>query len=143
MFPRDTAQHEEAFLLSFHFDSGYDTFVVLTSKNYIRTVTDIKGEWLVDLAPHYFDMANFPAGEARRALGEGQLVWKQGLSGVGRAGITCACLHVIGGLEQLGAALHASPGKAANLAAAAALAPAERLYAKREKDQRERSSRQF
>ena len=33
VFPRDTAQHEEAFLLSFHFDSGYDTFVVLTSKN--------------------------------------------------------------------------------------------------------------
>ena len=45
----------------------YQEFV-LTSKNYIRTVTDIKGEWLVDLAPHYYDMANFPAGEARRAL---------------------------------------------------------------------------
>jgi hypothetical protein len=45
----------------------YQEFV-LTSKNYIRTVTDIKGEWLVDLAPHYFDMQNFPAGEARRAL---------------------------------------------------------------------------
>ncbi len=43
---------------------------MLTSKNYIRTVTDIKGEWLVDLAPHYYDMSNFPAGEARRALGE-------------------------------------------------------------------------
>lgn len=25
---------------------------VLTTKNYIRTVTDVKGEWLVDLAPH-------------------------------------------------------------------------------------------
>ena len=37
----------------------YQEFV-LTSKNYIRTVTDIKGEWLVDLAPHYYDMANFP-----------------------------------------------------------------------------------
>ena len=45
----------------------YQEFV-LTSKNYIRTVSDIKGEWLVDLAPHYFDMQNFPAGEARRAL---------------------------------------------------------------------------
>lgn len=45
----------------------YQEFV-LTSKNYIRTVSDIKGEWLVDLAPHYFDMSNFPAGEARRAL---------------------------------------------------------------------------
>eukprot|EP00878_Enallax_costatus_P017824 GHUV01018730.1.p1 GENE.GHUV01018730.1~~GHUV01018730.1.p1 ORF type:complete len:646 (+),score=218.95 GHUV01018730.1:558-2495(+) len=41
---------------------------VLTSRNYIRTVTDIKGEWLIDIAPHYFDLSNFPAGEARRAL---------------------------------------------------------------------------
>lgn len=41
---------------------------VLTSRNYIRTVTDIKGEWLIDIAPHYFDLSNFPPGEARRAL---------------------------------------------------------------------------
>lgn len=41
---------------------------VLTTKNYIRIVTDVKGEWLVDLAPHYFDMANFPDGSAKRAL---------------------------------------------------------------------------
>lgn len=41
---------------------------VLTSRNYIRTVTDIKGEWLIDVAPHYYDLSNFPAGEARRAL---------------------------------------------------------------------------
>lgn len=41
---------------------------VLTSKNYIRTVTEIRGEWLVELAPHYFDLSNFPAGEAKRAL---------------------------------------------------------------------------
>lgn len=45
----------------------YQEFV-LTSKNYIRTVTDMKGEWLVDLAPHYYDLSNFPAGETRRAL---------------------------------------------------------------------------
>ena len=36
---------------------------MLTSRNYIRTITDIKGEWLVDLAPHYYDLQNFPAGE--------------------------------------------------------------------------------
>ena len=41
---------------------------VLTSRNYIRTCTAVRGEWLVDLAPHYYDLANFPAGEARRAL---------------------------------------------------------------------------
>ena len=42
----------------------YQEFV-LTSRNYIRTITDIKGEWLADLAPHYYDLANFPAGEVR------------------------------------------------------------------------------
>ena len=45
----------------------YQEFV-LTSRNYIRTVVDIKGEWLVDIAPHYFDLENFPQGDAKRAL---------------------------------------------------------------------------
>ena len=45
----------------------YQEFV-LTSRNYIRTVTDIKGEWLVDIAQHYYDLSNFPLGEARRSL---------------------------------------------------------------------------
>jgi pre-mRNA-splicing factor ATP-dependent RNA helicase DHX15/PRP43 len=41
---------------------------VLTTRNYIRMVTDVKGEWLVDVAPQYFDMDNFPDGSAKRAL---------------------------------------------------------------------------
>ncbi|EGD78503.1 DEAD/DEAH box helicase [Salpingoeca rosetta] len=41
---------------------------VLTSKNYIRTVTQIKPDWLLELAPHYYDMTNFPDCEARRIL---------------------------------------------------------------------------
>jgi pre-mRNA-splicing factor ATP-dependent RNA helicase DHX15/PRP43 len=41
---------------------------VLTTKNYIRTCSDIKGEWLIDVAPHYFDLSNFPAGDTKRAL---------------------------------------------------------------------------
>eukprot|EP00698_Gefionella_okellyi_P023437 TRINITY_DN8012_c0_g1_i1.p1 TRINITY_DN8012_c0_g1~~TRINITY_DN8012_c0_g1_i1.p1 ORF type:complete len:726 (+),score=167.50 TRINITY_DN8012_c0_g1_i1:67-2178(+) len=45
----------------------YNEFV-LTTKNYIRTVTDIKGEWLLELAPHYYDLRNFPQCEAKRAL---------------------------------------------------------------------------
>lgn len=60
--------------LDYHFASFhprrrvlYQEFV-LTSKNYIRTCLDIKGEWLVDIAPHYFDLDNFPKGEAHRAL---------------------------------------------------------------------------
>lgn len=45
----------------------YQEFV-LTTRNYIRTCTNIKGDWLVDIAPHYYDLSNFPPGEARRAL---------------------------------------------------------------------------
>jgi len=40
----------------------------LTSKNYIRTVTTTRGEWLVDMAPHYFDLDNFPECEAKDEL---------------------------------------------------------------------------
>lgn len=39
-----------------------------TSKNYIRTVLEIKPEWLLALAPDYYDMENFPEGEAKRKL---------------------------------------------------------------------------
>jgi pre-mRNA-splicing factor ATP-dependent RNA helicase DHX15/PRP43 len=45
----------------------YNEFV-LTTKNYMRTITKIKGEWLLDIAPQYYDMSNFPMCEARRAL---------------------------------------------------------------------------
>ncbi|XP_045818351.1 probable pre-mRNA-splicing factor ATP-dependent RNA helicase DEAH2 isoform X2 [Trifolium pratense] len=41
---------------------------VLTSRNYISTVTNICGEWLVDIAPHYYDLSNFPQCEAKRVL---------------------------------------------------------------------------
>ncbi|KGN45034.1 probable pre-mRNA-splicing factor ATP-dependent RNA helicase DEAH2 [Cucumis sativus] len=41
---------------------------VLTSRNFIRTVTDIRGEWLVDIASHYYDLENFPQCEAKRVL---------------------------------------------------------------------------
>ena len=46
----------------------YNEFV-LTTKNFIRTVTSVRGEWLIELAPHYFDMSNFPkTGDTHRAL---------------------------------------------------------------------------
>ena len=41
---------------------------VLTSKNYIRTVTAVRGEWLIEIAPHYYDLSNFPEGETRVQL---------------------------------------------------------------------------
>ncbi|XP_048585628.1 putative pre-mRNA-splicing factor ATP-dependent RNA helicase PRP1 [Nematostella vectensis] len=45
----------------------YNEFV-LTTKNYIRTVTDIKPDWLIKIAPVYYDMRNFPMCEAKRVL---------------------------------------------------------------------------
>eukprot|EP00899_Mesostigma_viride_P003739 jgi/Mesvir1/13366/Mv05851-RA.1 len=45
----------------------YNEFV-LTSKNFVRLVTDIKGEWLLDIAPHYYDLSNFPDCEAKFVL---------------------------------------------------------------------------
>uniref|UniRef100_A0A2M3Z2W7 RNA helicase n=1 Tax=Anopheles braziliensis TaxID=58242 RepID=A0A2M3Z2W7_9DIPT len=45
----------------------YNEFV-LTTKNYIRTVTDVKPEWLLQIAPQYYELANFPLCEAKRQL---------------------------------------------------------------------------
>lgn len=45
----------------------YNEFV-LTSKNYVRTVTAVKPEWLLDIAPNYYDLSLFPKGEIRTAL---------------------------------------------------------------------------
>jgi pre-mRNA-splicing factor ATP-dependent RNA helicase DHX15/PRP43 len=45
----------------------YNEFV-LTSKNYIRTVTAVKPEWLLDIAPMYYDLESLPKGDVRTAL---------------------------------------------------------------------------
>ncbi|KAK4594236.1 hypothetical protein RGQ29_018069 [Quercus rubra] len=41
---------------------------VQTNSNYIRTVTDIRGECIIDIAPHYYDLTNFPLCEAKHVL---------------------------------------------------------------------------
>ncbi|TFY73133.1 hypothetical protein EWM64_g10879 [Hericium alpestre] len=41
---------------------------VLTTRHYIRTVTDVRPQWLLELAPQYFDLSTFPDGETKRAL---------------------------------------------------------------------------
>jgi len=46
----------------------------LTTQNYIRTVTASRGEWLAEIAPHYFDLENFPECEAKAEL---ELVYRQ------------------------------------------------------------------
>ncbi|KAF8552315.1 P-loop containing nucleoside triphosphate hydrolase protein [Imleria badia] len=45
----------------------YNEFVV-TTRPWIRTVTAVRPEWLLEFAPAYFDLSTFPDGEARRAL---------------------------------------------------------------------------
>ncbi|KAM4564876.1 ATP-dependent RNA helicase DHX15 [Fundulus diaphanus] len=45
----------------------YNEFV-LTTKNYIRTCTDVKPEWLVKIARQYYEMSDFPQCEAKRQL---------------------------------------------------------------------------
>jgi pre-mRNA-splicing factor ATP-dependent RNA helicase DHX15/PRP43 len=41
---------------------------VMTSRNFVRTVTNIRLEWLVELAPHYYDLENWPEGETKQEL---------------------------------------------------------------------------
>ncbi|RMX85834.1 hypothetical protein D0867_15833, partial [Hortaea werneckii] len=45
----------------------YNEFV-LTSNNYIRTVTATKPEWLLDIAPTYYDVDSFPKGDVQTVL---------------------------------------------------------------------------
>ncbi|KAK9456145.1 P-loop containing nucleoside triphosphate hydrolase protein [Dipodascopsis uninucleata] len=45
----------------------YNEFV-LTTKNYIRTVTAIKPEWMFELAPAYFDIDTFKKGDVKMSL---------------------------------------------------------------------------
>ncbi|CAK5277734.1 unnamed protein product [Mycena citricolor] len=41
---------------------------VLTTRPYIRIVTEVRPEWLLDYATNYFDLSSFPDSETKRAL---------------------------------------------------------------------------
>ena len=41
---------------------------VLTTRPFIRTVTEIRPEWLIELAANYYDLATFIDGETKRSL---------------------------------------------------------------------------
>ncbi|KAK5108974.1 DEAH-box ATP-dependent RNA helicase prp43 [Meristemomyces frigidus] len=45
----------------------YNEFV-LTSKNYIRTVTAVKPEWLLEISPTYYNVEEFRKGEVKSSL---------------------------------------------------------------------------
>lgn len=57
---------------------------VLTTRPFIRTVTEIRPEWLLELAANYYDMATFTDGEAKRSLQ--RLTKKQTAGPVGKKG---------------------------------------------------------
>ncbi|CAJ0889753.1 20969_t:CDS:10 [Entrophospora sp. SA101] len=60
LHPSSTLGHKPEWVI-------YNEFV-LTTKNYIRTVTEVKAEWLLDIAPQYYDLSNFPNCEGKREL---------------------------------------------------------------------------
>ena len=41
---------------------------VMTSRNFVRTVSAVRVDWLVDFAPHYYDLENWPEGETKEEL---------------------------------------------------------------------------
>jgi len=41
---------------------------VLTQRNFLRTVTSVRGEWLLQHGGAYYDLDTFPSGESKRAL---------------------------------------------------------------------------
>jgi pre-mRNA-splicing factor ATP-dependent RNA helicase DHX15/PRP43 len=45
----------------------YNEFV-LTSKNFVRIVTQVRGEWLIEIATQYYDVSTFPKSEAKTQL---------------------------------------------------------------------------
>ncbi|RWQ97967.1 pre-mRNA-splicing factor ATP-dependent RNA helicase prp16 [Paecilomyces variotii] len=60
LHPSTVLGHEAEWVL-------YNEFV-LTTKNYIRTVTAVKPEWLLEIAPTYYDIPSFPKGDVRSSL---------------------------------------------------------------------------
>jgi pre-mRNA-splicing factor ATP-dependent RNA helicase DHX15/PRP43 len=63
-------------VVSLHPSCGLDTQpewvlfneFVLTTRPYIRTVSDIRPEWLLELAANYYDVPSFGEGDTKRAL---------------------------------------------------------------------------
>mmetsp|Transcript_82589 Transcript_82589/g.130097 ORF Transcript_82589/g.130097 Transcript_82589/m.130097 type:complete len:708 (-) Transcript_82589:50-2173(-) len=60
LHPSTCIQHKPEWVL-------YNEFV-LTSKNFVRTVTQVRGEWLLEIAPSYYNVSEFPKSEAKAQL---------------------------------------------------------------------------
>lgn len=47
----------------------YDEIVLMVeSRCFIRTCSEVEAKWLVKIAPHYFDLSNFPPGVMKDSL---------------------------------------------------------------------------
>lgn len=46
----------------------YNEYVLTDRSNFIRTCSEVKAKWLLQIAPHYFDLSNFPNGVMKDAL---------------------------------------------------------------------------
>ncbi|KAF7322898.1 p-loop containing nucleoside triphosphate hydrolase protein [Mycena chlorophos] len=63
-------------IVSLHPSCGLDTQpewvlfneFVLTTRPYIRTVSEVRADWLLEYAPTYFELSSFTAGETKQAL---------------------------------------------------------------------------
>merc|ERR1712072_234852 len=60
LHPSTCLQHKPEWCLYHEF--------VLTTKNYIRMVTQVRGDWLVEISPEFYDPDDFPPCEARRQI---------------------------------------------------------------------------
>ena len=59
--------HPSTILSHFPVWVTYNEFV-LTSQHYVRTVTAIEPEWLLELSPEYYDLNRMPNGDIKRDL---------------------------------------------------------------------------
>lgn len=76
LHPSSTLEKKPAWVLFNEF--------VLTTKNYIRTVTVVQPDWLLSMASNYYDLRNFPKCEALKALEE--LILRKRVGGGSRGG---------------------------------------------------------
>ncbi|KAI3631561.1 hypothetical protein MIR68_010444 [Amoeboaphelidium protococcarum] len=60
LHPSSTMKHKPKWVVFNEF--------VLTTKHFIRTVTEVKGEWLLEISPEYYDLSKFPNSEGKRSL---------------------------------------------------------------------------
>eukprot|EP00416_Gambierdiscus_australes_P038502 CAMPEP_0171112414 /NCGR_PEP_ID=MMETSP0766_2-20121228/79121_1 /TAXON_ID=439317 /ORGANISM="Gambierdiscus australes, Strain CAWD 149" /LENGTH=129 /DNA_ID=CAMNT_0011574525 /DNA_START=13 /DNA_END=399 /DNA_ORIENTATION=- len=60
LHPSTCLQHRPEWVLYHEF--------ILTSKSFVRIATQVRGEWLLERSPGYYDVRKFPRSDAKTAL---------------------------------------------------------------------------